>query len=457
MTEPARGPLAIGANEVLLMGCSLSLLDAWADLLPEGSVLVVEEPDVIRKRRLDRRLSGYPAVAHLVACRYQDPTDLWALLEQEHRLRPARAVVPGVEYAVRPAAALASARGLPGAGTEAARVLRDKHLLRLVATAAGLRNPAFTLARTPEDAEAFAAAIPGPWVVKPTARQASLGVRIVAEPGDLRAAWEHATAPEEGEAAPDRGVASDVLIECAARGPEYSVEMLVAGGEACFANVTAKELVPGPFPVEAGHTVPAPLPPALHADLIACTRALVGAVRFGSGVVHAEWITGQAGPVLVECAGRLPGDEIPRLIARAWGFSLAEAYLRCLLGERPACPAEPVAAAAVRFLATGPADGPGACPPGGGGTVRAVVGVAAARAVPGVEEVAVDVRPGDRVRPLRSSWDRAGHVLAAAPSPAAAAEAARRAAGRIRIELAGSAPPSPGSAPERELAPAGER
>ncbi|HLJ08299.1 MAG TPA: hypothetical protein VKX24_07160, partial [Acidimicrobiia bacterium] len=198
----------LGPDALVLVGFSLNVLDRVSGALPAGSVLVIEEPDIIEKRRVTELAARFPAVGDILPWPYQDLTALHRLLAGEPRLGRARAVVPGVEYAVGPASVLASALGRPGAGLRAGAAYRDKYELRLLAASAGIANPEFALASGPADVEAFMRRVARPCVLKPTARQASFGVRRLASPDDVAEAWAYATGADEGDAAPDRGVPS---------------------------------------------------------------------------------------------------------------------------------------------------------------------------------------------------------------------------------------------------------
>ena len=70
-------------------------------------------------------------------------------------------------------------------------------------------------------------------------------------------------AQDEGVFVPDRPMELRMLAERFVDGHEYSVEMLVRGGEPLFVNVTGKQLFPGPRPVELAHVVPADIPLSL--------------------------------------------------------------------------------------------------------------------------------------------------------------------------------------------------
>ncbi|WP_328424469.1 ATP-grasp domain-containing protein [Micromonospora sp. NBC_00389] len=413
--------LDLGRDEMVMVGTALDLLHGLGELLPTGSVVVVEEPDLIRRRDLDRHCAALPFVSRVVAAEYQTDLDPAALLAREPGLTAARLVVPGQEYGVLAAARLADALGLPGAGVKAAEIFTDKHRMRLLAAAAGLTNPAFALVGTAAEATAFAHRQGGRCVLKPTRRAGSLGVQIVPDPALVAAAWAASADPETSPDTTGRGLPTAVLAEQVLIGTEHSVELLVADGEVRFGNVTDKRVLAGGRPVETGHTVPSALPEDARRELLDVAARLAGAAGFRTGVLHSEWIRTADGPALVECAARLPGDLITALISVAYECGFVAAYLRTLRGERPNLPARPSGAAAVEFLLAPP------------GTVTAVDGVRAARRVPGVLDVGVGVAVGDQVAEVTSSVQRSGQVLAWGTDPAEATGAATRAAGGIRI------------------------
>ncbi|MGW5049581.1 ATP-grasp domain-containing protein [Actinokineospora sp. NPDC004072] len=393
------------------------------DHFPPGSVVLVDEPDVIHKRGVAEAMAGVPMLRELVPWEYQMP----AAADEFHAAHPDLApamVVPLLEYATPFAARLAERYGLPGAGFGAASVLRDKAQLRRVTRAAGIPNPPSRPVGSPDEVRAFMAEFPGPVVLKPANRQASVGTKVVSEVAEVEESWAQCVAQDEGALVPDRHVPLQMLVEGYLRGPEFSVELLVREGETLFANVTAKALFPGPRPVELGHTVPADIPDALAARLRAQTEAVLRAVGFGSGVVHCEWIAVDGEPHLVECAGRFPGDGIAEMIERAYPVPLAASYYAVMRGERPdPLPTRARHTAAVRFLRLDP------------GEVTAVAGVEEAAAVPGVVRASLSVGVGDHVPELRSSWDRAGSVMALAATADDAVKAAEEALERIRVQV----------------------
>ncbi|MFG2694270.1 ATP-grasp domain-containing protein [Kitasatospora sp. NPDC048407] len=415
---------AAGPRPVLIVGYVAFAVPAITAFQAADSVVYVEEPDVARKRNLAEAVQHIGYARELIEWEYHLPGRADAFFAAHPDLDPV-AVIPAVEYAVPFAARLAERYGLPGASLGAAQLLRDKHQLRTVAAAAGIANPASEPVADAAELADFMARHPGPAVLKPAGRQASVGTRVLRTPDEAEEAWAFGQAQDEGAFVPDRPIASVMLAEEYVDGPEFSVEMLVSDGRPVFANTTGKVLYPGPCPIEAGHTVPAELDDRQRKSLVAETERLAAAIGFGDGVLHCEWIVADGVPVLVECAGRLPGDSIPDLIEAAYPVELTRAYFALMSGA-PLGPLPDRAerATAARFLA-----------PDRPGTVTAVHGLDAAAAAIGVQLAVVGIAPGHRAAGLRSSWDRVGIVTTLADTPAEARRLADAAAALVRFEI----------------------
>ncbi|GAA3048343.1 ATP-grasp domain-containing protein [Kitasatospora albolonga] len=391
-----------------------------------GSVIVIDEPDVIRNRDLKSALDGAVMLRELIGWEYQLPGAADEFFATYPDLDPAL-IAPLLEYATPFAARLAERYGLPGAGAGAAQVMRDKALLRKVTSAAGIANPASQEVGSAEQVREFAAAHPGSLVLKPANRQASVGTRVLHSLDGLESVWQDCLTQDEGYLVPDRERELRMLVEQYVRGEEFSVELLVREGEVLFSNVTGKLLYPGDRPIELGHSVPAAgLAPELGELLVAETGRVLRAVGFGSGMVHCEWIVSEGVPYLVECAGRFPGDGIPMLIEEAYRINLAAEFYTVMQGGRPApLPREAAGGAAVRFVQAEP------------GEVVSVTGVEEARALPGVLSLSLHLEPGQTVRPLRSSWDRAGSVMTRGATPEEALANAAAVTAAITVRTAG--------------------
>jgi biotin carboxylase len=418
-----RAGVALTRQPWLIVGY-LGALSANTDGFEPGSVILIEEPDIIRKREVAAFMSRSPILRELLEWEYHRPGAAEELYALRPDLNPAL-VAPLVEYATPFAARLAELYGVPGAGYAAATVMRDKTLLREITRSAGIRNPESEAVDTPDDVRRFMTAHPGQVVLKPADRQGSLGTKVLRDIAEVESAWQECIDQDEGVLVPDREFPLRMLVERYVSGEEYSVEMLVRDGVPLFTNITEKLLYPGPRPVELGHVVPAELPDDTAKLIQEGTAAVLDAVGFGSGTVHCEWIVSAGEPYLIECAGRFPGDGIPGLISRAYLTNLTAHYYTIMRGlEPPPLPARAEKAAVVLFLRVEP------------GTVVAVEGLKAAAAVPGVVHVWFAVTIGDCVHELRSSSDRVGSVMVCADTADEAMAIAVQAAELIRVEVA---------------------
>jgi S-sulfo-L-cysteine synthase (3-phospho-L-serine-dependent) len=325
-------------------------------------------------------------------------------------------LVTSSEYFVAVTARAASRLGLPAADPGAVERCRDKRRQRDALAGAAIAVPAFAPAPTPEEAVRAAAAIGFPVVVKPADGTGSRGVRRCDSPGEVHRHAGALLAQRHDE----RGRPSlpAVLVEEYVAGPEVSVETF--GTE--VVGITAKHLGPPPWFVECGHDYPAVVP---HAEGIgAVAVAALAALGLGFGPAHTEIRLGARGPVVIEVNPRLAGGRIPTLVRLATGLDLVGATVDGVIGAPPPLPAPGPGHASIRFLV---ASRPG--------QVRRTGGVAAAAAVPGVVDVAIAARPGERVGGTGSFLDRVGHVITAGPTAAAARTAAETALTLLELDL----------------------
>ena len=325
-------------------------------------------------------------------------------------------LVTSSEYFMAVTARAATRLGLPGADPGAVERCRDKRRQRAVLAGSGVAVPAHFPAATPEEAISAAGAIGFPVVVKPADGTGSRGVRLCCEPAEVR----HHTARLLARRRDERGQPTipAVLVEEYVPAPEVSVETFGT----TVIGVTAKHLGHLPSFVECGHDFPAD--PSGTDDPGALAVAALELLGLGFGPAHTEIRLGGREPVVIEVNPRLAGGRIPTLIRLATGIDLVGATVDAVIGEARPLPEPGPGHASVRFLV-----------PPLAGRVRRTDGVAAAAAVPGVVDVAITTRPGERVGGTGSFLDRVGHVIAAAPTASAARSAAERALSLLELDV----------------------
>jgi argininosuccinate lyase len=128
--------------------------------------------------------------------------------------------------------------------------------------------------------------------------------------------------------------------------------------------------------------------------------------------------------VVIEVNPRLAGGRIPTLVRLATGVDLVGATVDAVIGHDGPLPEPGPGHASIRFLV-----------PPRPGRVRRTGGVAAAATVPGVVEVAIAARPGQRIGGTGSFLDRVGHVIAAGLSADAARTAAEAAVALLEVDV----------------------
>lgn len=230
------------------------------------------------------------------------------------------------EVFVEPVGVLADCLGLPGAGTAASVICRNKLLQR---TTVPEFSPRWQVVPV-EEREGFS--LPDeefPAVVKPAGRFYSSGVRQVESQAELADALAQFSAEEIS------------LVEQRVVGREFSVEALVQHGKVFWSAVTGKETNEdeGAFFTELSHTSPALIDPEEEAALLAANTEVLRRVGVRDGITHAEYRFTEHGVVLMEVAARLPGDAITFLWELATGQPFEPVMLDLALGLPASHPA----------------------------------------------------------------------------------------------------------------------
>ncbi|MEV6942377.1 ATP-grasp domain-containing protein [Streptomyces sp. NPDC051172] len=231
-----------------------------------------------------------------------------------------RGVISVGEVFVEPAGVLADCLGLPGAGSAASVICRNKLLQR---TAVPEYAPRWQVVPTDERASFALSADAFPAVVKPAGRFYSSGVREVHNQAEL------------ADALGQFGVDEISLVESRVVGREFSVEALVQDGGVLWSGVTGKETNEheGPYFTELSHTSPASISEDERVALTAANRQVLRRVGVRDAITHAEYrLTPDGDVVLMEVAVRLPGDAITFLWELATGEPVENVMLDLALG-----------------------------------------------------------------------------------------------------------------------------
>jgi len=323
---------------------------------------------------------------------------------------------------VRTVATVASILGLPALSVAAAINATDKRLMRSALSAAAVPIPGFREITTIDEALGAAEKFGYPLALKVPCSSGSRGVYQINNPAELADFFQRARNLRP------RG---SLLVEQWMQGPEVSVEGVCCGTIPHVVQITDKLLFEGAFPVEAGHSQPSRLSPAIVAAIRRVTEAGVRALGLSDCAFHAELKVTADGPKIVEIGARLGGDRITtHLTPLSTGVNLVQSAILIALGEAPNLTPRFSRGSAIRYFHA-PAPG----------VIAQIDGLDAIERLPGLELLyAASERdgclaPGFVIPEIRSSLDRYGHVVFSGNNADEACERAGRALAMLKIRL----------------------
>jgi biotin carboxylase len=323
------------------------------------------------------------------------------------------------------ASIVAEGLGLEHNPPAAVATARRKDLARAALSRAGMPSPAHRVIRLDEPLEAQIAGVGYPCVAKPLAMSASRGVIRADDPVALLAACRR-IAPIAAEAR-DPFERRHLLVEDFISGREVALEGLLETGELrVLALFDKPDPLDGPFFEETYYVTPSRLAASVQRNVQEAVEGACRAFGLREGPVHAELRVDGARAQVLEVAARTIGGDCARLLRFGTGLGLEEIVLRHAAGLP--LRTEPAAGAAGVLM----------IPTARAGVLRRVEGVMRARAVSGVEDVAIVKREGYELVPLPEGGDYLGFIFARAPTSVAVEAALREAHACLNV-VVGSA------------------
>lgn len=368
----------------------------------------------------------------LLTLSFGDPDRAVAEVRDFARRWPVHGVLGVDDDTVVLAAVLAEALGLGGNPVSAALAARDKHIQRQILSRAGVPVPRFSLHRLDEDLAAVAAETGYPCVVKPLRLAASRGViraddpaafvaavrrlsRILSQPDVCREPW-----------------TETFLVEAFVPGREVALEgLLVDGTLHTLAVFDKPDPLEGPYFEETIYLTPSVLSPDVQSQLGGCVGSAARAIGLRRGPLHAELRWNEQGVWLIELAARPIGGRC----SAALRFGSPEALVsleELVIREALGLPI-PLASLKREEAASGVMMIP--VPGTGGGLLREVRGVEAARAVAGVEDVVLTAHRGQTLVPWPEGFRYPGFIFARGSTPQQVESALRRSHDLLEFEL----------------------
>jgi biotin carboxylase len=338
---------------------------------------------------------------------------------------PLAAVVGVDDETVLLAARASEALGLSHNSAASVAAARDKHVFRTLLRAAGLPSPRFAVFSTADDPLRAAGSVAYPAVLKPLALSASRGVIRADGPDAFVAAFRRVAAILRRPDADCGDLGDRILVESYVPGVEVALEGLLDRGRLrVLALFDKPDPLEGPYFEETIYLTPTHLSARVRKDVEATTARAVAALGLREGPVHAELRLNERGVWPIEVAARSIGGLCSRTLRFGTGHRLEDLILSHALGLPIPSTRRQRAAAGVMMIPIPKA-----------GVLRAVHGVGAALAVPGIEDVRITIPVGAEVEPLPEGSRYLGFIFARDEHPAAAEAALREAHRRLAFDI----------------------
>ena len=388
-----------------------AFLEAARDLSIEP-VSVVDMPD---------HLQEYWAQTHGVD--FSDTSRATTTIVELAQLDGVDALISVDDSATELAARAGRMLGVPHNAPEAAVAARDKHIMRSMLAAGGVRCPSFRTVPADADAATYAADLAYPAVVKPTRLSGSRGVIRANTPDELVSAVTRLQAILKSDG--NDLAKTEILIEDYVPGHEVAVEGLLTDGELHVLTIFDKpDPLVGPFFEETIYTTPSRLPVEIQDAIARETAACATALGLRTGPVHAELRVNESGPWILEIAGRSIGGLCSTVLSFGAGMCLEELILRHAVGmEIPS------------YDRTGNAAGVMMIPIPKAGILRSVEGIDDASEVEHIDGIEITAKLNYPIKPLPEGASYLGFIFARADTPEVVEAALRDAHARLRIQI----------------------
>jgi biotin carboxylase len=319
---------------------------------------------------------------------------------------PIDAVIPVDEDTAVVAASVAYGLKLSHNPVEAAITAKNKHRMREVLSRSGVQVPGYWHFSLDEDPRDIAARVTYPCVVKPVFLSTSRGVMRADNEEDFTQVVQRLDRIVSTPKVARRGGAlgREVLVEEFIPGVEVAVEGLVTDGEFRMLAIFDKpDPLDGPFFEETIYVTPSRLARDVQQQIVETTAAATRAMGLTKGPVHAELRVNERGPWVIEVAARAIGGLCSRALRFDIGMSLEELIIRHALGENVGSVERESQAAGVMMI-----------PIPRAGILREVLGLEAAKAVAGVEDVIITAHITQEILPPPEGASYLGFIFSRA-------------------------------------------
>ena len=325
------------------------------------------------------------------------------------------------------AAYAAQILGLPYHPPEAVARARNKNAARAAFEDAGLLVPRYFAVGLDYDLHEASRCVEYPCVLKPLALSASRGVIRANDPLEFAEAFARIRGILEQHDIQRLKDEADhyVQVETYIPGREFAIEGMLSQGELeVFAIFDKPDPLEGPYFEETIYVTPSREPEELQLAMIGTTQRAVAALGLTHGPIHAEMRCNESGVWMLEVAARPIGGLCARALRFDHGETLEELLLRFAAGEDVRRRQRESAASGVMMI-----------PIPKSGVYHDAKGAEDAAQVPGIDEVIITAKYGQRLYKLPEGASYLGFIFARAETPEQVEHALREAHSRLRFEI----------------------
>ena len=334
----------------------------------------------------------------------------------QNELTPINGVLTVGTDASMTVAAVANALNLPGIKFENAEAATNKIKMRTRFRDHKVPSPDFRSVWSLAEAKDACSELGFPVVIKPADNMGARGVMRIDDKTMIADAFKNAK---------DGSPSGELIIEQFMDGPELSIDAVIFNGSITFTGVADRIIEDPPFFIEKGHTMPSQLSKEILDEACRVMTLGIRALGISHGFAKGDIKVTPDGVKIGELAARLSGGFMSAYTyPLSSGVDLMKAAVEISLGEEPSN-LEPLFSrvSIERAIITEP------------GVVKRIANIDEAKSVPGIEEIFISVKPGDRVKKPKSNVEKAGHIIAVGNTVAEAEAAVAECRRIIQIEL----------------------
>jgi biotin carboxylase len=216
-----------------------------------------------------------------------------------------------------------------------------------------------------------------------------------------------------------------IQVEAFVPGREFAVEGLMTQGRLRILAIFDKpDPLDGPFFEETIYVTPSREPENVQHAIESTTARAASALGLWHGPIHAEMRVNERGVWMLEIAARPIGGLCARVLRFEGGIGLEEVIVLHAIGRAPERLEPEVAASGVMMI-----------PVPRAGVFESVEGVENATAVPGIDDVVITAKMGERLVPLPEGASYTGFIFSSGASVAAVEQSLRGAHSRLHFHV----------------------